>query len=136
MSEQKADYSITGVKNLAASLEELYARRDLLKIQHNDARNAVVPEDVKSAVADVDAEFAPMLEGIAQKIEKAEAEVKKAVLDIGETISTENIQVIYKKGAVSWDSKKLDGLMIVIPQLEQARKQGEPSAYIKTRKAA
>ncbi|CAK0771531.1 hypothetical protein CCP3SC15_4350001 [Gammaproteobacteria bacterium] len=38
---------------------------------------------------------------------------------------------VYTKGRVSWDSKKLDGMMILVPELASARKEGEPSVSIR-----
>jgi hypothetical protein len=38
---------------------------------------------------------------------------------------------VWNKGRESWDGKKLSGMMALIPQLEQARKIGEPTVSIR-----
>ena len=38
---------------------------------------------------------------------------------------------IYAKGRISWDGSKLDGMMALIPQLKEARKEGTPSVRLR-----
>lgn len=112
-------------------LTELYAQQDLLKIAKYDARNAAIPEEVVAAFADIDAEFSPKLDAVAEKIAALEADAKAAVLAEGATAKGGALQAVYTKGRVTWDGKKLDGMMSLIPQLEDARKVGEPSVTIR-----
>ena len=112
-------------------LTEAYARRDLLRIEYEDAKNSVIPEEVKTALSDVDLEYAPKKDAVDEKISSLEAQAKQAILEAGETIKGGALQAVYVKGRVSWDTKKLDGLMIVIPELAQARKQGDPTVTIR-----
>ena len=125
-------YSKEGVLLALKQLEEAYARRDLLQLQKAEA----IPAEVKRILEDIEAEFIDRIQANANLIADLEAEVKKAALSFGETVSGENIQVIHKKGSVTWDGAKLDGMMSLIPQLKDARKEGKPSAYIKTRGGA
>lgn len=112
-------------------LTELYAQQDLLKIAHDDARDKAIPEEVEAALADIDAEFSPKLDAIAEKIAALEANAKAAVLAEGATVKGGALQAVYTKGRVTWDGKKLDGMMSLIPQLKDARKEGEPSVSIR-----
>ena len=125
-------YSKEGVLLALKQLEEAYARRDLLQLQKTEA----IPAEVKRILEDIEAEFIDRIQANANLIADLEVEVKKAALSFGETVSGENIQVIHKKGSVTWDGAKLDGMMSLIPQLKDARKEGKPSAYIKTRGGA
>lgn len=122
---------MTNAKEILEQLTELYAQQDLLKIDHDKARDAAIPEEVEAALADVDAEFAPKLDAVAQKIAALEADAKTAVLAEGATVKGGALQAVYAKGRVTWDGKKLDGMMSLIPQLEDARKVGEPSVTIR-----
>ena len=112
-------------------LTEAYAQRDLLKIDHAEARDNAIPEEVEAALADIDLEYAPKIDSIDDKISKLEGQAKQAVLEAGMTVKAGALQAVYMKGRVTWDTKKLDGLMIVFPQLNQERKVGEPSVTIR-----
>lgn len=118
-------------KQLLEQLTEAYAHRDLLKIDHDQARDNAIPSEVEAALADIDIEFIPKIDAIVEKIAALEEQVKQAVLDAGETVKGGALQAVYSKPRVTWDSKQLDGLMIVIPELTQARKVGLPSVSIR-----
>ena len=118
-------------KDILEKLTELYAQRDLLHIAHDEARDAAIPEEVETALADVDAEFTPKLDAIDQKISALEEDAKAAVLSEGATVKGNVLQAVYTKGRVSWDNKKLEGLMMIVPQLEGARSIGQPSVSIR-----
>jgi len=118
-------------QEILEKLTEAYAQRDLLQIDHNQARDNVIPEEVEAALADVDLEYLPKFEAVNGSISRLEEDAKKAVLEAGSTVKGGALQAVFMNGRVSWDSKKLDGLMIIIPELSQARKQGEPTVSIR-----
>jgi len=118
-------------KEILEQLTELYAQKDLLNIAKDEARDDAIPEEVEAALADIDAEFAPKLEAVAEKIAALEAEAKAAVLAEGETVKGGALQAVYTKGRVTWDGKKLEGMASLLPQLKDARKEGEPSVSIR-----
>lgn len=122
---------MTNAKEKLEQLTELYAQRDLLHLDQTKARDNAIPASVAQALADVDAEFMPKHQAIAEKIEALESEAKTAVLAEGATVKGGALQAVYAKGRVTWDGKKLDGMMSLIPQLEDARKVGEPSVTIR-----
>ena len=64
--------------------------------------------------------------------EIAEANAKAAVLSVGETTPGGGYLAVFNSGRTSWDTKKLEGLAILVPQILQAQKMGEP--YITLRK--
>jgi hypothetical protein len=53
--------------------------------------------------------------------------VKEQVLTKGSTAKGKYLMAVWSKGRVSWDSKTLDGLALILPQITTARKEGEPS---------
>ena len=118
-------------KEILEQLTELYAQQDLLKIDRDQARDNAIPEEIKAALADIDAEFSPKLDAVAEKIAKLEADAKTAVLAEGATVKGGALQAVYTKGRVTWDGKKLEGMAALIPQLADARKEGEPSVSIR-----
>ncbi|HEY6020889.1 MAG TPA: hypothetical protein VIY48_13615 [Candidatus Paceibacterota bacterium] len=114
-------------QELLEQLTEAYANRDLLAIDKARA----VPEEVKKILADIDAEYAPKMETVNATISDLEAKVKSAVIESGATAKGGALQAVFTKGRVTWDTKQLDGLMIAVPQLAQARKEGQPSVSIR-----
>lgn len=118
-------------KEILEQLTELYAQKDLLNIAKDEARDAAIPEEVEAALADIDAEFSPKLDAVAEKIESLEAQAKAAVLAEGATVKGGALQAVYSKGRITWDGKKLEGMASLLPQLADARKEGEPSVSIR-----
>mgnify|MGYP007071606482 CR=1 FL=1 len=116
-------------------LSEYQAQRDYLAMQKAELLAAVIPPELRTQVeartAEIEAEFAPKLEAVDANIAALTDEVKAEVIAGGESVKGDHLHAVYIKGRVSWDSKKLDGLMIAIPELAAARKEGEPSVTIR-----
>lgn len=118
-------------QEILEQLTDLYAERDVLILDHNNKRNAAVPKEILDALYNIDAEYAPKFDEVNSKIEKLAADAKQLVLEAGETVKGGALQAVYTKGRVSWDGKKLDGMMALVPGLSAARKEGEPSVSIR-----
>lgn len=118
-------------KEILEQLTELYAQQDLLNMDREKAKDAAIPQEVKAALEEIALEFSPKQEALSEKIAALLEEVKTAVIAEGETVKGGALQAVYAKGRVTWDGKKLDGMMSLIPQLEDARKVGEPSVSIR-----
>lgn len=133
MSEEKAIYNVStqSAEELLELLAEAYAQRDNLHLEQARLLDEAMPEEVKKRIADIGAEFIPMYELADEKIAALEEQAKQAVLREGKTVKSDYIQAVYQKGRVSWDSKKLEGLMMIVPQLENARTVGEPSVILR-----
>lgn len=112
-------------------LAEFYAQRDLLQAQKQEQLDKIYTPEIRQAVADIEAEFSQKAEAVTANIAALEAEIKADVLAAGKTIKGDYLQAVWVKPRVSWDTKTLDGLMIAIPQLAQARKEGAPSVSIR-----
>ena len=112
---------------LLEKLTELYAKRDLLSLD----KKAAIPADIQAILDEVEAEFSPKQEAISAEISEIEAAVKASVLSSGETAKGGALQAVWSKGRVSWDTKSLDGYLKAHPELEEFRKQGEPSVSIR-----
>lgn len=118
-------------QQILEKLTEAYAQRDLLAIEETEQIKKIMPVEVTLAIADMAAEYTPRREAIGAKIAELEAQAKEAVIAEGASVKGGALQAVFMKGRVSWDSKMLDGLTIVIPELNQARKVGEPSVSIR-----
>ena len=112
---------------LLEKLTALYAKRDLLSLD----KKAAIPAEVQTVLDEIEAEYAPKQEVINSEITEIETAVKSAVLEAGETAKGGALQAVWSKGRASWDTKSLDGYLKAHPELEEFRKQGEPSVSIR-----
>ncbi len=60
-----------------------------------------------------------------------EQDVRNAALSLGGSIKGNKMQAVWAKGRVSWDSKGLEGVAVVMPEILKFRKVGEPSVSIR-----
>jgi uncharacterized protein YqeY len=123
-------------------LDEFQAQKALLdldkKLMIEDVYNRLyTPEvrqaldEIKKAEADINAEFAIKSEAVDANIEKLTSEIKNEVLANGATVKGDHMMAVFAKGRVSWDTKALDGVVALHPELAQFRKEGEPSVSIR-----
>lgn len=112
------------------TLYELYTRRDALTLQKQDAITlAMLP--VQAEIDAITAAYAESEQATAAQIAELEASVKADALQVGATIKGSHLMVVWSKGRTTWDSAKLDGMASLIPQLNDARKVGEPTVSIR-----
>ena len=112
-------------------LADLMAERDAIELHKQELRDAIYTSEIKAKLAEIDAEFAEPQQVVSDKIAALEAEVRADVLAGGETCKGSHLMAVWSKGRVSCDTKKLDGMMALIPALKAARKEGEPSVSIR-----
>lgn len=115
-------------------IAEFKSQLDVLMLEKQKILDEVIGEEIMNKVADVEIEFSGKCDAVNENIAKLETEVKNIVLAAGETLDGTLLQAVYMKGRVTWDTKQLEGLMIVMPELTQARKQGDPSVQIRSKK--
>ncbi len=113
-------------------LAELRAAPDAIRLAKQAIVDTILTDAIKAQLADIDAEFAPQLNAAQEAAETLEAEIKFDILANGASVKGAHLQAVWNKGRVSWDSKKLDGMMSLIPQLAQARSEGQPSVTIRS----
>ena len=113
-------------------LDELYAHRDLLSADWNKARDEVVPDEVKAKLEDIEFEFGDKAKVLDEKIDELRKAIQgEVVLIHKKTIKGSHFQAVYAKGRVTWDTKALDGYAAGHPEINQFRKEGEPSVSIR-----
>lgn len=108
-------------------LAELQAAPDAIRLQKQALVDSILTPEIRAKLAEIDAEFAPQLTAAEEAAAVLEAEIKADVLAGGATVKGTHIMAVWNNGRVSWDSKKLDGMLAIIPQLGAARKEGEPT---------
>ena len=118
--------------NKLDELADLQDKAVVLRLQREARRNELLAP-LQAALAQIDAEFAVPLTETEADIESLIAEIKADVLAHGETIKgkASNLQAVWSKGRVSWDSKKLDGYAAAHPEIAAFKTVGEPSVSIR-----
>ena len=111
-------------------LSELYAQRDLLNADIA-TRRAEILRAVQAELDALDEETAPMIEAVSGKIEAAERLAKDAVIQGGESVKGFGLHLVYTAGRVTWETKILDGMAALFPEINKARKVGAASVSIR-----
>lgn len=122
------------IKAKLDKLADFQAQLDVLNMDKQALIDTVLTAEVKQKLADIEAEFAGKSEDASKNRAALEEEIKAAVKEHGASVKGTALHAVWVKGRTSWDSKKLEGLMMVVPQLAEARTIGEPSVSL--RKAA
>ncbi len=96
-----------------------------------------MPAPVREQYLLTKAQRAGTREVLAETAKLADEEVRKQVLDIGETVDGtlvlpdgKVLQAKYCEGRESWDGKALKGYMIAHPEVEAFLKVGEPYVQV------
>ncbi len=119
--------------NIADKLEqlaELQAHRDVLQIQKNELRAKILAK-VQDELDALDAEFDGPASQVQSRAEALEAEIKAEVLANGASVKSSRLQAVWSKPRVTWESGILEGLLTVFPQIEKARRVGQPFVAIR-----
>jgi hypothetical protein len=112
-------------------LAEYRAEQDAIALRKQELIDAVLTAEIKARLAEIDAEFQEQVNGASANISALEAQIKAAVLTAGATVKGQHLMAVWSKGRVSWDTKMLDGMVKLIPQIGEARKEGDPSVSIR-----
>ena len=91
----------------------------------------VLTPEIKEKLAEIDAEFDPKVDEIAQQKSMLEAEIKQEILEAGRTIKGTFHSFVWSKPRVSWDTKALDGYAAAHPEIQQFRVEGSPSVSVR-----
>ena len=91
----------------------------------------VLTPEIKEKLAEIDAEFDPKVDKIAQQKSMLEAAIKQEILQAGRTIKGTYHSFVWSKPRVSWDTKALDGYAAAHPEIAQFRTEGRPSVSVR-----
>jgi hypothetical protein len=91
----------------------------------------VLTPEIKEKLAEIDAEFDPKVDEIAQQKSMLEAAIKQEILQAGRTIKGTFHSFVWSKPRVSWDTKALDGYAAAHPEIQQFRIEGSPSVSVR-----
>lgn len=119
------------ITEMLNQLSETKAAVDYYRMAWEQARDEILAP-VKAQLSDLDAEFTPMIAEAQERTTALEAQIKQTVLEHGASVKGDHLMAVWMKGRVSWDTRKLEGLMIALPQLNECRSEGTPSVSIRT----
>lgn len=122
---------MTTITQKLDQLADLETKRDVLKLQMKEELVREIPAEILERWAAIEAKYEAQDNDVSEQISALEAEVRAAVLAGGESVKGKYLMVVWNKGRVSWDGNKLDGMMSLIPQLKDARKEGKPTVSIR-----
>lgn len=121
-------------KEVLDQYSDIVIMLDDLRVQKERLIDSVLTPEIKEKLQEIEAEFAPKFDALEEKKGEFEVEVKNLVAQGGETVRGSTHMAVYSKPRISWDTKMLEGLMMVIPQIADARKIGDPSVSIRVLK--
>jgi hypothetical protein len=112
-------------------LSDLQERLQTVQTAYAVAREAQIPATVRTALARVDAEYAACAQALETTIAQVAACLKQAVLERGASVKGTGLHAIYVKGRVTWDSRYLEIYAASHPEIQPARKEGQPSVSLR-----
>ena len=120
------------IKLMLEKLYEYEQRMNEVDGTEQYAVDQVLTPEIKQALDDIKVEFSEKRVSVQNNIEYLKQEIKTIVLHQGHSVEDDHYQVQWKKGrSGGFDTKMLDGMSRLIPQINDARKpDGEPTVVI------
>lgn len=112
-------------------LADLKAKADSIRLHYDDLRNEILTPEILAQLAEIDAECQTTIGSLNDGMTQLEAEIKAEVIQAGASVKGANLQAVYNKGRVTWDTKALDGYAAGHPEIMPFRKVGDPSVSIR-----
>ena len=122
------------IKQKLDQLAEFQSERDAAMLEKQSLLDEIYTAEIKSRMAEIEAEFLGKTEAVNENIAALEAEIKQAIIVHGASVKGSVLHAVFAKGRVSWDTKSLDGYATAHPELLTFRKEGEPSVSIRVAK--
>lgn len=137
MTEAIAPFDVlTTVEAITTSINTLSEYRsqiDVLELQKQELKDAILTDDLLAELRDIDIEFEEREKVARIRIAELTTLIKDAVVAHGKTVKGDYLMAVRNKGRVSWNTKKLDGFAVAYPALLELRKEGKPSVTIRKR---
>ena len=124
MNELEIQKLLDELKTAEVAAEELAKKK-------KQAIDEIMPAEIKRFLEDIDKDFLSDEEASRIHVAGLQDRIKAEVLNYGATVTGQFKQAVFVKGRVSWESKGLDGFAVAHPEINQFRKQGDPSISIR-----
>lgn len=92
---------------------------------------SIIPDNIREQINDINAEFDYRILEFEELAQTFREELKEEVLAKKKTIRGKKHMAVYIKGRISWEDSFLTGLAVSIPEILQARKEGNPSMQVR-----
>jgi hypothetical protein len=112
------------IKRLLNELCELKDVNPLATLQDELIKN--LPEEYANDVRVLVARCIDRQDALADDIKSAEAEVKQAVIEHGESVTIPPVSALLVSGRTSWDGKGLSGYAVAHPEILTFQSKGAP----------
>jgi hypothetical protein len=112
-------------------LADLQLGQDAIRLRKQEEIDLIITPEIKERLAEIDAKYQGEMESIQSRISVLDYDIRQAVLKLGESIKGSRLHAVWNKGRVSWDTRALDGYSKAHPELNEFRKEGEPSISIR-----
>lgn len=112
-------------------LADLESGREVLTLRKKQEIDQAVPLEILEKLNAIDNKYEAEDAKLLEEMQALETEIRAEVLARGETAKGSFLMATWNKGRISWDGKKLDGMMALIPQLKEARKEGAPTVNLR-----
>jgi len=122
------------VAGRCARLAQARHSESVVRAEYEQRREAVL-EVVRAQLEALDSEFGELIHAAKDAVAQCEAEVREAVLQVGESVKQEGIHAVFVRGRVSWDSEALSRYAETHPEVKDFRSVGAPSVSIRYKPA-
>ena len=110
---------------------DLTLQKDQAYAKKKEMIDQAIPQEVKDQLDDIDAEINPYLEDMRAKQKMVEDQLRYSVINAGvKKVEGAIYSATLVKGRTTWDTKTLEGMIALVPQIQVARKTGDPSVRI------
>lgn len=121
--------------NIQQQLDELanlQAQAEVIRLQFAQLRKAIMPAEIQAQLDDLEAEQASTLEPVQNEIATLTDDIKGNVIIQGISVKGSFLMAVFNKARVTWDGKILEGYAVAHPEINAAKKVGEPSVSIRS----
>jgi hypothetical protein len=120
------------IQEMLDQLAEMQSKLDVLNLQEQEQRAAIIPEEVKRQLDDLKLEFDGKRSACDENIAELRELITLAVKAGGATVKGTRLSAVFVKGRVTWDTKGVDGFALAYPALLAYRKEGEPTVQFRS----
>lgn len=113
-------------------LADLQDKLEVLRMDHQEQVEALIPQDLKDETARLHKLFATQTEGVNTKMLDLHTIINTNTLALQHTVKGERRQAVWNKGREGWDMRALNAYARVHPEILTLKKRGNP--YVSTRK--
>jgi hypothetical protein len=118
-------------QTLLDELSDLREELELEDMEQQEAIEKILTPEIKEQLEQAEKKYAEKIAVRKEKAKDLESSIRANILVLGESVKGETLHAIFVKGRTSWDSKKLDGMMVLLPELNECRKVGSPSVSLR-----